>query len=90
MRTSMFSIVAFFVINANASPAPQFYQEALAVPAGKFLLLLYTTFLVYKTQRNKHLGNKKHLIFLQSAETKNMTDGAIIMQGLDFAWTFLK
>ena len=44
MRTSMFSIVAFFVINANASPAPQFYQEAFAVPAGKFLLLSYTTF----------------------------------------------
>jgi len=29
----MFFIVAFFVINANASPAPQFFQEALAVPA---------------------------------------------------------
>jgi len=29
----MFFVVAFFVINANASPAPKFFQEALAVPA---------------------------------------------------------
>ena len=33
MRTSMFFVVAFFVINANASPDPKFFQEALAVPA---------------------------------------------------------
>merc|ERR1712179_776058 len=33
MRTSMFFVVAFFVINANASPTPKFFQEALAVPA---------------------------------------------------------
>ena len=86
----MFFVVAFFVINANASPAPKFFQEALAVPAGKFLLLSHTTFLLYKTQRNKHLGIKKHLLFLQSAETNILTVGAIIMQGMDFAWTFLK
>jgi len=33
---------------------------------------------------------KKLLQFLQSAETNILTVGAIIMQGMDFAWTFLK